>query len=109
MPRDTCRAARWITACVSCRWKRKISASMENNLTVPTAPAPPPLIRMRLSLALVAAVGIALELALMRGLAIRFSSHFAGIVISVGLLGFGAAGSFLTLFRKVTMRHQRSA
>ena len=73
-----------------------------------TYSTPTPLIRTRLSLALVALVGIALELALMRGLAIRFSSHFAGIVISIGLLGFGAAGSLLTLFRAGAMRHQRT-
>ena len=65
--------------------------------------------RVRIALALVALVGIALELAMMRGLAIRFSSHFAGIVISTGLLGFGAAGSFLTLFRGFVLRRQRSA
>ncbi len=66
-----------------------------------------PLYRTRLALALVACVAVALELALMRGLAIRFSSHFAGIVISNGLLGFGAAGSFLTLFRTYILKHQR--
>src|SRR5438067_1079164 len=66
-----------------------------------------PLYRTRLALALIAGVAVALELALMRGLAIRFSSHFAGIVISNGLLGFGAAGSFLTLFRTRILEHQR--
>ncbi len=68
-----------------------------------------PLLRTRLSLALIAAVVVALELSLMRGLAIRFSSHFAGIVISLGLLGFGAAGSLLTLLRGVVLRRQRVA
>src|ERR1051325_6823324 len=68
-----------------------------------------PLYRTRLALALVACVGIALELAMMRGLAIRFSSHFAGIVISTGLLGFGAAGSFFPLFRGMVLRCQRAA
>ena len=61
-----------------------------------TYSTPTPLIRTRLSLALVALVGIALELALMRGLAIRFSSHFAGIVISIGLLGFGGGVMYYT-------------
>jgi hypothetical protein len=68
-----------------------------------------PLIRTRLALALIAAAGVALELALMRGLAFRFSSHFAGIVISVGLLGFGAAGSLLTFIRPFVLRQQRTA
>jgi hypothetical protein len=68
-----------------------------------------PLVRVRLAVALIAAVVVALELSLMRGLALRFSSHFAGIVISLGLLGFGAAGSVLTLFRSSLMRYQRSA
>ncbi|HEY4330889.1 MAG TPA: hypothetical protein VGN88_14195, partial [Phycisphaerae bacterium] len=68
-----------------------------------------PLVRTRLAVALVAGVGVGLELALMRGLAIRFSSHFAGIVISIGLLGFGSAGSFLTLFRTAILKHQRGA
>jgi hypothetical protein len=67
-----------------------------------------PIIRTRLALALIAGAGVALELALMRGLAIRFSSHFAGIVISVGLLGFGAAGSALTFARGGVLRHQRT-
>src|SRR5438876_217349 len=69
---------------------------------------PPPLVRTRLALGLVALVAIALELTLMRGLAIRLSSHFAGIVISVGLLGFGAAGSCLTLMRNFVLRRQRT-
>ena len=68
-----------------------------------------PLFRTRLALALIAGAGVALELALMRGLAIRFSSHFAGIVISVALLGFGAAGSVLTFGRGAVLRHQRTA
>jgi len=60
----------------------------------------PPVLRTRLALALVSLVAIALELTLMRGLALRFWSHFAGMVISVGLLGFAAAGTGLTLLRK---------
>ncbi len=61
-------------------------------------------LRMRLALALVSAAAIALELTLMRGLALRFWSHFAGMVISVGLLGFAAAGTGLTVFRKFAVR-----
>src|SRR3954468_10859167 len=72
-------------------------------------PAPPlPVVRTRLALALASLVAVALELTLMRGLALRFWSHFACMVISVGLLGFGAAGSFLMLFRPTILRHQQS-
>jgi hypothetical protein len=67
-----------------------------------------PLVRVRLALALVSLAGVALELTMMRGLALRFWSHFACMVISVGLLGFGAAGSFLTLFQKTVLRRQQA-
>ncbi len=67
-----------------------------------------PIFRTRMALALIAAVVVALELSLMRGLAIRYSSHFAGIVISLGLLGFGAAGSVLTLLRGRIVCRQRA-
>ena len=59
-----------------------------------------PVLRLRLALALVSAATIALELALMRALSLRFWSHFAYMVISVALLGFGASGTALTLLRR---------
>jgi len=43
---------------------------------------------------------IGLELALMRMLSLRFWHHFAGMVISVALLGFGASGTVIALLRR---------
>ena len=58
-----------------------------------------PKARTRLALALVSVWVIGLELALMQVLALRFWHHFAHMVISVALLGFGASGSLLVLAR----------
>jgi hypothetical protein len=49
---------------------------------------------------LLAASVLAFELALMRVLLVASWHHFAFLVISVALLGFGAAGTVLTFFRK---------
>ena len=54
---------------------------------------------MRLSLVVVSAATIGLELALMRDLSLRYWSHFAYMVISVAMLGFGASGTFIAIFR----------
>ncbi len=58
-----------------------------------------PIRRTRLAVLLVSLAVIALELALMRILSLRFWSHFAYMVISVAILGFGASGTALTLLR----------
>jgi len=55
-----------------------------------------------------AAAGIALELALMRILAITFWSHLAYMVISVALLGFGASGTTLTLWHRRLVRTRQA-
>ena len=83
-------------------------ASLLAQPVAPPATSSIPLVRTRLALALICAVGVALELTLMRGLALRFWSHLACMVISVGLLGFGAAGTFLTLLRPRVLRDPRS-
>ena len=57
-------------------------------------------IRIYISLALLSAAIIAFQLALMQILSIVQWHHFAYMVISVALLGFGAAGTFLAIFRK---------
>lgn len=49
---------------------------------------------------------IALELLLMRALSFRFWHTFAAMVISVALLGFGAGGAFLTVFRKFFLKNR---
>lgn len=55
--------------------------------------------RLHISLALLSAAILAFQLALMQILSIVQWYHFAYMVISVALLGFGAAGTFLALFR----------
>ena len=53
--------------------------------------------RIRIAVFLVSAAVIGLELAMMRILSLRFWNHFAAMVISVALLGFGFSGTLLTL------------
>lgn len=55
--------------------------------------------RTRLALSLISAAVIGVEISLMRVLAMHFWYHFAAMVIGVALLGFGAGGTFLTLFQ----------
>ncbi|MCI0650926.1 MAG: hypothetical protein L0Z55_03470 [Planctomycetes bacterium] len=43
---------------------------------------------------------LALELLLLRILSLRWSHHFASLVIGIGLLGFGASGTLLALFQR---------
>ncbi|HUU60423.1 MAG TPA: hypothetical protein VMZ50_12820, partial [Phycisphaerae bacterium] len=59
-----------------------------------------PAARTRLGIALISLAVIGAELALMRILSVRFWSHFAAMVISVALLGFGSSGTALVLLRK---------
>jgi len=66
-----------------------------------------PMVRTRVALALISIAVIGLELALMRVLAQRFWHHFAYMVISVALLGFGGSGTALTLLRGRIVRKER--
>lgn len=68
-----------------------------------------PKFRTRLTVALVSAIVIALELMLMRILSIRFWHHLSYLVIATALLGFGAAGTLLTLFRRAVAGRLRGA
>ena len=63
--------------------------------------------RLLLSLAILSASIIAFQLALMQVLSILQWYHFAYMVISVALLGFGAAGTVLALFRQQLQKHIR--
>ncbi|NQS88924.1 SAM-dependent methyltransferase, partial [Patescibacteria group bacterium] len=45
------------------------------------------------------------EILLMRTLSITSWSHFAYMVISIALLGFGASGSFISLFKNIIKKH----
>lgn len=56
--------------------------------------------RIYLSLGLLSASLIAFQLALMQLISAVQWNHFAYMVISIALLGFGASGTFLTLTRK---------
>ncbi len=60
--------------------------------------------RLRTALALVSLAVVGLELVFMRALALRFWSHLAAMVIAVALLGFAAAGTLLSLFRRQVLR-----
>ncbi|MFH1079542.1 MAG: spermidine synthase-like protein [Pseudomonadota bacterium] len=64
--------------------------------------------RSYFAIGLLSASAIAFQLALMQILAITQWHHFAYMIISVALLGFGAAGTCLALFRTaLTARYDR--
>jgi hypothetical protein len=66
-----------------------------------------PLLRTRLAVGLVSLAVIGVELGLMRSLSLRYWHHFAYMVISVALAGFGASGTALTLMRRWTAGRER--
>ncbi len=63
-----------------------------------------PVFRLHLSLAMISAAVIAFQLALMQLLSLVQWHHFASMIIAVALLGFGAAGTCLSLLRSRLMR-----
>jgi SAM-dependent methyltransferase len=65
----------------------------------------PPVVRLHLALFLLSAGLIGFQLEQMQLLALLQWHHFAYLVISVALLGFGAAGTCLALFRETLHRH----
>src|SRR5690606_26426760 len=64
----------------------------------------PRMTRLHLALALLSAALIAFELVLMRLLSTVQWHHYAYMVISVALLGFGASGTLLTFARTWLLR-----
>lgn len=64
--------------------------------------------RANVTVFLISAAIIALELALMRWLSVTAWYHFAYLVISTALLGFGASGTFLTLVGRRMLPQFRS-
>jgi hypothetical protein len=54
---------------------------------------------------MISAAVIAFQLALMQLLSLVQWYHFGSMIISVALLGFGAAGTCLSLLRSRLMRH----
>jgi hypothetical protein len=65
--------------------------------------APPP--GLIAAVALISAAALAAEIVLMRIYSIVEWHHFAWMIISLALLGFGASGTFLAIFRKPLLRH----
>lgn len=61
--------------------------------------------RRCLALGLLSASAVAFQLSLMQILSITQWHHFAYMIISLALLGFGAAGTFLALFRTTLTAH----
>ncbi len=57
---------------------------------------------------LVSAALIAYEILLFKIFAIRYWHHFAYLIVSIALLGFGASGTFIFLFHKGLKRHFRA-
>ncbi|MCF7855323.1 MAG: hypothetical protein K9N51_11040 [Candidatus Pacebacteria bacterium] len=62
-------------------------------------------VRIRSTIFLISFAALGLELALMRWLSLRFWHHFAFMVVSVALLGFGASGVLLLFMRRHVRRH----
>ena len=58
------------------------------------------LVRINAAIGLISAAIIAFQLILMQILSYIQWYHFAYMIISMALLGFGAAGTFLTIFQK---------
>lgn len=61
-----------------------------------------------LAVGLVSAVGIAYQIVLMRILSIAQWHHFAYMIISLAMLGFGASGALLALFRQRIAGRERT-
>ena len=66
---------------------------------------PAPTLRLHLALILLSAALIAFQLEQMQLLALVQWHHFAYLIISVALLGFGAGGTFIALCRTILLRH----
>lgn len=75
---------------------------------VVSASAVPPA-QLRFALSLVSAAALAYEILLTRLFSIVQWHHFAYMMISVALLGYGAAGSFVTLLQDRLMRRLEAA
>ena len=65
----------------------------------------PPLKRVQVSIFLISGALIAYEILLIKTFSIQYWYHFAHLIISVALLGFGASGTFIYLFRKRLEAH----
>jgi SAM-dependent methyltransferase len=62
-------------------------------------------VRMQLSIFFISAALIAYQLLLVKLFSIQYWYHFAYLIISIALLGFGASGAFILVFRNFLNRH----
>jgi len=65
--------------------------------------------RLLIATSLVSAAAIGYEILLMRVLSVVQWYHFAYMIISLALLGYGASGTFIALFRRALEPHFESA
>jgi len=68
----------------------------------------PSIRRIQVVVFLVSAALIAYEILLFKLFAIRYWHHFAYLIVSIALLGFGASGTFIFLFHKGLKRRFRT-
>ena len=67
------------------------------------------MVSLGISVFLISAAVLGLELALMRALSISMWHHFAYFIISVALLGFGLSGAIISIAEKFFRQHWRMA
>jgi len=68
---------------------------LNNSMTDKQTPSPP-----LLSVFILSAAALAYQVLLIRLFSIIHWHHFAFMVISIALLGYGASGSFITVFQR---------
>lgn len=62
--------------------------------------SPPPFARIQISVFLISAALISYQLLLVKMFSIQYWYHFAYLIISIALLGFGASGTCIFLFKR---------
>jgi hypothetical protein len=79
----------------------RVSTPIERNRQKKTVSGPISLNRLFVATLLVSASAIAFEILLMRMLSIVQWHHFAYMIISLALLGYGASGTFIALGKRI--------
>ena len=67
--------------------------------------APLPIRRIQISVFFISAALISYQILLFKMFSIQYWYHFAYLIISIALLGFGASGTFIFLFRRTLNDH----
>ena len=62
-------------------------------------------LRLQTSIFLISVALLAYQIILVKLFSIQYWYHFAYLIISIALLGFGASGTFILIFRKFLNRH----